>query len=110
MNWGWDNSGRNHTSTHTRTTMEASYIDSWSFLARFSFLLVSGIIGSSIFLPRRTSLGIAQPLMFLLIWVLGAVISLFACAAFGNCLMFLILVDSTFVCAKLGDLVAFLYG
>ena len=40
-------------------------------------LLVSGIIGSSIFLTAKDIAGpLPQPLLFLLVWVLGALISL----------------------------------
>ena len=48
-------------------------------------LLVSGIICSSIFFTAKDIAGaLPNPLMFLLIWLLGAVISLFACAAFAE--------------------------
>ena len=48
-------------------------------------LLASGIIGSSIFLTAKDIAGpLPNPVMFLLVWVLGAVISLFACAAFAE--------------------------
>jgi hypothetical protein len=46
-------------------------------------LLVSGIIGSSIFLTAKDIAGpLPQPMLFLLVWVLGAVISLCGCVAF----------------------------
>ena len=48
-------------------------------------LLVSGIIGSSIFLTAKDIAGpLPQPVLFLLVWVLGAIISLFACFAFAE--------------------------
>lgn len=48
-------------------------------------LLVSGIIGSSIFLTAKDIAGpLPQPALFLLVWVLGAVISLCACFAFAE--------------------------
>src|SRR5207237_9175037 len=48
-------------------------------------LLVSGIIGSSIFLTAKDIAGpLPQPMLFLLVWVLGAVISMFACFAFAG--------------------------
>src|ERR1700737_3841946 len=43
-------------------------------------LLVSGIIGSSIFLTAKDIAGpLPHPALFLLVWVLGAVISLSGC-------------------------------
>ncbi len=48
-------------------------------------LLVSGIIGSSIFLTARDIAGpLPQPMLFLLVWVIGGVISLFGCVAFAE--------------------------
>ena len=48
-------------------------------------LLVSGIIGSSIFLTAKDIAGpLPQPILFLLVWVLGALISLCACFAFAE--------------------------
>src|SRR5580704_3103888 len=55
-------------------------------------LLVSGIIGSSIFLTAKDIAGpLPNSTLFFLVWILGGVISLCACVAYG-------------------DLVAFLYG
>src|SRR5882757_9439245 len=76
-------------------------------------LLASGIIGSSIFLTAKDIAGpLPNPLMFLLIWVLGAVISLFACAAFAE--LGSMFPDSggqyVYLREVYGDLVAFLYG
>jgi len=76
-------------------------------------LLVGGIIGSSIFL---TSKDIAQPLphpaWFLLVWVLGGVVSLLACFAFAE--LGSMFPDSggqyVYLRAAFGDLPAFLYG
>src|SRR5947207_8042806 len=48
-------------------------------------LLVSGIIGSSIFLTAKDiAVALPHPTLFFLVWILGAVISLFACAAFAE--------------------------
>ncbi|MGA9074950.1 MAG: hypothetical protein WB368_12620, partial [Candidatus Sulfotelmatobacter sp.] len=48
-------------------------------------LLVSGIIGSSIFLTAKDIAGpLPQPMLFLLVWVIGGVISLFGCVAFAE--------------------------
>ena len=76
-------------------------------------LLASGIIGSSIFLTAKDIAGpLPNPMMFLLIWVLGAVISLFACAAFAE--LGSMFPDSggqyVYLREVYGDLVAFLYG
>ncbi len=76
-------------------------------------LLVSGIIGSSIFLTAKDIAGpLPQPLLFLLVWVLGALISLCACFAFAE--LGSMYPDSggqyIFLREAYGDLVAFLYG
>ena len=76
-------------------------------------LLASGIIGSSIFLTAKDIAGpLPNPVMFLLIWVIGAVVSLFACAAFAE--LGSMFPDSggqyVFLREAYGDLVAFLYG
>src|SRR5260370_23105452 len=48
-------------------------------------LLVSGIIGSSIFLTAKDIAGpLPQPMLFLLVWVIGGVVSLFRCVAFAE--------------------------
>jgi APA family basic amino acid/polyamine antiporter len=76
-------------------------------------LLVSGIIGSSIFLTAKDIAGpLPNPTLFFLVWVLGGVISLCACVAFAE-------LGSTFpdsggqyiyLREAYGDLIAFLYG
>src|SRR6266496_1948421 len=76
-------------------------------------LLVSGIIGSSIFLTAKDIAGpLPQPFLFLLVWVLGALISLCACFAFAE--LGSMFPDSggqyIFLREAYGDLVAFLYG
>src|SRR4051812_6086023 len=76
-------------------------------------LLVSGIIGSSIFLTAKDIAGpLPQPVLFLLVWVLGALISLCACAAFAE--LGSMFPDSggqyIYLREAFGDLVAFLYG
>src|SRR4051794_10267199 len=76
-------------------------------------LLVSGIIGSSIFLTAKDIAGpLPNPLMFLLVWVLGAAISLSAWAAFAE--LGSMFPDSggqyIYLREAFGDLVAFLYG
>src|SRR6478609_9272916 len=76
-------------------------------------LLISGIIGSSIFLTAKDIAGaLPQPMMFLLVWVLGAVISLFGCVAFAE--LGSMFPDSggqyVYLREAYGDLPAFLYG
>jgi APA family basic amino acid/polyamine antiporter len=76
-------------------------------------LLVSGIIGSSIFLTAKDIAGVLpHPFWFLLVWVLGAAISLAGCAAFAE--LGSMFPDSggqyVYLRETYGDLVAFLYG
>jgi APA family basic amino acid/polyamine antiporter len=76
-------------------------------------LLVSGIVGSSIFLTAKD---IAGPLpntkLFFLVWILGAAISLCACFAFAE--LGSMFPDSggqyIYLREAFGDLVGFLYG
>jgi len=76
-------------------------------------LLVSGIIGSSIFLTAKDIAGpLPNPALFFLVWVLGGVISLCACVAFAE--LGSMYPDSggqyIYLREAYGDLVAFLYG
>ena len=76
-------------------------------------LLVSGVIGSSIFLTAKDIAGpLPQPVLFLGVWVLGAVVSLFGCVAFAE--LGSMFPDSggqyVYLREAYGDLVAFLYG
>jgi APA family basic amino acid/polyamine antiporter len=76
-------------------------------------LLVSGIIGSSIFLTAKDIASpLPQPVLFLMVWVLGAVISLCACFAFAE--LGSMFPDSggqyIYLREAYGDLIAFLYG
>src|SRR5262249_48902525 len=76
-------------------------------------LLVSGIIGSSIFMTAKDiAAPLPHPLLFLLVWVLGALISLCACFAFAE--MGSMFPDSggqyVYLREAYGDLPAFLYG
>src|SRR5437588_7370338 len=76
-------------------------------------LLVSGIIGSSIFLTAKDiAAPLPHPALFLLVWVLGGVISLCACVAFAE--LGSMFPDSggqyIYLREAYGDLVAFLYG
>jgi len=76
-------------------------------------LLVSGIVGSSIFLTAKDiATPLPQPVLFLLVWVLGALISLCACFAFAE--LGSMFPDSggqyIYLREAYGELVAFLYG
>jgi len=76
-------------------------------------LLVSGVIGSSIFLTAKDIAGpLPQPVLFLLVWVFGALISLCACFAFAE--LGSMFPDSggqyIYLREAYGDLIAFLYG
>jgi len=76
-------------------------------------LLVSGIIGSSIFLTAKDIAGpLPHPALFLLVWILGGLISLCACFPFAE--LGSMFPDSggqyIYLREAYGDLVAFLYG
>src|SRR5512143_176575 len=76
-------------------------------------LLVSGIIGSSIFLTAKDIAGpLPHPVWFLVVWVLGGLISLCACFAFAE--LGSMFPDSggqyVYLREAYGDLPAFLYG
>src|SRR6266567_6031006 len=76
-------------------------------------LLVSGIIGSSIFLTAKDIAGpLPHPFWFFLVWILGGAISLCACTAFAE--LGSMFPDSggqyIYLREAYGDLVAFLYG
>ena len=76
-------------------------------------LLVSGVIGSSIFLTAKDIAGpLPQPVLFLLVWVIGGIVSLFACFAFAE--LGAMFPDSggqyVYLREAYGELVAFLYG
>jgi len=76
-------------------------------------LLVSGIIGSSIFLTAKDIAGpLPSPTLFFLVWVLGGGIFLCACVAFAE--LGSMYPDSggqyIYLREAYGDLVAFLYG
>src|SRR3981081_654429 len=76
-------------------------------------LLVSGIIGSSIFLTARDiAAPLPHPAWFLMVWVLGGLISLCACFAFAELGSMFPASGGQYVYLReaYGDLVAFLYG
>ncbi|MGD0511824.1 MAG: amino acid permease [Terriglobales bacterium] len=76
-------------------------------------LLVGGVIGSSIFLTAKDIAGpLPHPALFLLVWLLGGLISLSACFAFAE--LGTMFPDSggqyVYMREAYGDLPAFLYG
>src|SRR5882672_10222371 len=76
-------------------------------------LLAGGIIGSSIFLTAKDIAGpLPHPVLFFLVWVMGALISL--CAAFAFAELGSMFPDSggqyVYLREAFGDLIAFLYG
>src|SRR5579872_1736339 len=76
-------------------------------------LLASGIIGSSIFLTAKDiARPLPHPMLFLGVWVIGGVISLFGCVAFAE--LGSMFPDSggqyIYLREAYGDLTAFLYG
>jgi basic amino acid/polyamine antiporter, APA family len=76
-------------------------------------LLVGGIIGSSIFLTAKDiAVALPRPTLFLLVWLLGAGISMCACFAFAE--LGSMFPDSggqyVYLREAYGDLTAFLYG
>src|SRR6202162_3098068 len=76
-------------------------------------LLAGGIIGSSIFLTAKDIAGpLPHPALFLLVWVMGALISM--CAAFAFAELGSMFPDSggqyIYLREAFGDLIAFLYG
>src|SRR5271156_5850745 len=76
-------------------------------------LLVGGIIGSSIFLTAKDIAGpLPHPVLFLLVWVLGGVISMCACFAFAELGSMFPEAGGQYVYLReaYGDLTAFLYG
>jgi APA family basic amino acid/polyamine antiporter len=76
-------------------------------------LLVSGVIGSSIFLTAKDIAGpLPQPALFFLVWIIGGIVSLFACFAFAELGAMFPASGGQYVYLReaYGDLVAFLYG
>jgi APA family basic amino acid/polyamine antiporter len=76
-------------------------------------LLIGGTIGSSIFLTAKDIAGpLPQPMLFLLVWVIGGVVSLFGCVAFAELGSMFPESGGQYVYLReaYGDLVAFLYG
>src|SRR5436309_8222039 len=72
-------------SAPTATTSEKPSLIRGLSLLDSVLLLVSGIIGSSIFLTAKDIAGpLPSPVLFFLVWIFGAVISMFACFAFAE--------------------------
>jgi len=116
MSWESDNSMALPTVTPAPATADSestpSLIRGLSLLDSV-LLLVSGIIGSSIFLTAKDIAGpLPQPMLFLGVWVLGGIVSLFGCVAFAE--LGSMFPDSggqyVYLREAYGDLVAFLYG
>jgi APA family basic amino acid/polyamine antiporter len=76
-------------------------------------LLVGGIIGSSIFLTAKDIAGaLPHPVLFVIVWILGGLISLCACFAFAELGSMFPDAGGQYVYMReaFGDLAAFLYG
>src|ERR1700726_329562 len=102
----------NPPSKDTQTQAQPTLVRGLSLLDSV-LLLASGIIGSSLFLTAKDIAGPPPPpLLFLGVWVLGGVISLFGCVAFAE--LGSMFPDSggqyIYLREAYGDLPAFLYG
>jgi APA family basic amino acid/polyamine antiporter len=76
-------------------------------------LLVSGIIGSSIFLTAKDiAAPLSNPVLFMGVWIVGGLISLFGCVAFAELGSMFPDCGGQYIYLReaYGDLVAFLYG
>ncbi len=94
------------------TTAQPTLIRGLSLLDSV-LLLVGGIIGSSIFLTAKDIAGpLPHPVLFLLVWVLGGMISMCACFAFAELGSMFPEAGGQYVYLReaYGDLTAFLYG
>src|ERR1700687_2633483 len=121
MNWVWDEEPHHNLMNTPPASLpldaetsgqQPSLVRGLSLLDSV-LLLVSGIIGSSIFLTAKDIAGpLPNPTLFFLVWVLGGVISLCACVAFAE--LGSMFPDSggqyIYLREAYGDLVAFLYG
>ena len=99
-------------STSVKAESQATLIRGLSLLDTV-LLLVGGVIGSSIFLTAKDIAGpLPQPMLFLLVWVLGGVISLFACFAFSELAAMFPHSGGQYVYMReaFGELAGFLYG
>jgi basic amino acid/polyamine antiporter, APA family len=121
MNWVWDeephdnlmNPGPASLPPDAETSGQQPSLVRGLTLLDSVLLLVSGIIGSSIFLTAKDIAGpLPNPTLFFLVWVLGGVISLCACVAFAE--LGSMFPDSggqyIYLREAYGDVVAFLYG
>src|SRR6202162_6208755 len=121
MNWVWDeephdnlmNPGPASLPPDAETSGQQPSLVRGLTLLDSVLLLVSGIIGSSIFLTAKDIAGpLPNPTLFFLVWVLGGVISMCACVAFAE--LGSMFPDSggqyIYLREAYGDLVAFLYG
>src|SRR6202047_5310831 len=121
MNWVWDeephdnlmNPGPASLPPDAETSGQQPSLVRGLTLLDSVLLLASGIIGSSIFLTAKDIAGpLPQPILFLGVWVLGGIISLFCCVAFAE--LGSMFPDSggqyVYLREAYGDLPAFLYG
>src|SRR6202140_1818918 len=121
MSWAWDEKSIDHRmkTVPTSSVAESEIVAPQPNLVRglslldSVLLLVSGIIGSSIFLTAKDIAGpLPNPILFFLVWILGGVISLCACVAFAE--LGSMFPDSggqyIYLREAYGDLIAFLYG
>lgn len=120
MSWAWDEPTDTLMDTpatsllaETETPSQKPSLVRGLSLLDSVLLLVSGIIGSSIFLTAKDIAGpLPNPKLFFLVWILGGVISLCACVAFAE--LGSMFPDSggqyIYLREAYGDLVAFLYG
>jgi basic amino acid/polyamine antiporter, APA family len=96
----------------TRSESEVTLVRGLTLLDAV-LLLVGGVIGSSIFLTAKDIAGpLPHPVLFLLVWVLGGLISLCACFAFAELGTMFPNSGGQYVYMReaYGDLPAFLYG
>ncbi len=103
---------RIQTAEHSATTAAPSLVRGLTLLDSV-LLLVGGIVGSSIFLTAKDIAGVLpSPTLFLLVWVFGGVISLFACFAFAEMAAMFPASGGQYVYMReaYGDFVGFLYG
>src|ERR1700726_5334855 len=102
----------NPPSKDTQTQAQPTLVRGLSLLDSV-LLLAGGIIGSSIFLTAKDiAVPLPHPTLFMLVWVMGALISM--CAAFAFAELGSMFPDSggqyVYLREAFGDLVAFLYG
>jgi APA family basic amino acid/polyamine antiporter len=106
------NNGRLSTITTSEPKTSPTLVRGLSLLDSV-LLLVSGVIGSSVFLTAQDIAGpLPNPALFLLVWIVGGLISLFACFAFAELGSMFPQAGGQYVYLReaYGPLPAFLYG